>query len=55
MEIEPASNVHVYFVSSEPNLCFRIYDKRGLGITSQRADDLVRIRETFDEWILEFD
>lgn len=55
MPIQPTANALIYLVSRAPEICFHVYDDRGLDIVALDATDLNGVRSRYDEWILEYD
>lgn len=53
--IDPYILGDLYFVNRSNNTIFYIYDDRGLDVISSSKNELMRIYNKYNEWILEYD
>jgi hypothetical protein len=45
----------IYFIHTNKNIVFYMYDDRGLDIVAVRTEELMKLYEEFNEWILDYD
>jgi len=45
----------IYFIHPEKNIVFHMYDDRGLDIVAIRSENLLKLFNEFNDWILDYD
>jgi hypothetical protein len=45
----------IYFIHPKDNIVFHMYDDRGLDIVAIRTEELMKLYNEFNEWILDYD